>query len=396
MDTVVLRGPGLATDKPPTSLPEAVRLLTVTATYLLSEDGRKASLLSGGNGRAVQELSIDVPASRLHLVSVDDEGVARLKLRPRYDRDEEQRVLRIDTPPTYDSPPSLEDLYREAARNHELERAYHQQRTAARTERRDAQRQLRAQLAQTFMSDRAQRAVVHPAPTPKRCYLATAHGRVLFDINSDEGISRDVPPEAHRRFRADLRGRRDENIRQRTEQLALHEEKKRLVAEWIAAHGTPEQQSRQAAGMLPISEAIEAMTDEAFTVFADQPRYLRDGVDRLQAHLRQSPRYASVVVTSADLIITSKNAGQATATQWALVQQLQAAFPDATVALRVHRLALKREPQAPMLTVYGALVTRKIGPFTLRREYAAPATDEEACHLLSDLSVVESTVGGVQ
>lgn len=393
MDTVVLRGPGLVADKPPASLSETARLLTVTATYLLSEEGRKASLLAGGNGRAVQELSTEVPTSRLHLVSVDDQGVAWLKLRPRYERDGEQRVVRIDTPPTYDCPPSLEDLYREAARNHELERAYHQQRTAARTERRDAQRQFRAQLAQAFMSDRAQRSLVHPAPTPKRCYLATQHGRVLFDINTDEGIARDVPPEAHRRFRTDLRGRRDENLRQRAEQLALHEEKKRLAAEWIAAHGTPEQQSRQAAGVLPMAEAIEAMTDEAFAIFGDRPRYLRDGADRLQAHLRQSPRYANAVVTSADLVVTSKNAGQATAAQWALVQQLQATLPDAAVLLRVHRMAWKHDLQAPTLTVYGVLVTRKRGPFTLRREYAAPGIAVGQSEPLHEFAVVEQTVG---
>src|SRR5881398_721919 len=56
------------------------RTLAVTATYLLSEEGRKASLLTGGDGRAVQELMIEVPANRLHLVSVDSNGVARLKL----------------------------------------------------------------------------------------------------------------------------------------------------------------------------------------------------------------------------------------------------------------------------------------------------------------------------
>ena len=47
---------------------DAARMLAVTASYLLSEDGRKASLLSGGNGRALQELAIQVPANRLHLV----------------------------------------------------------------------------------------------------------------------------------------------------------------------------------------------------------------------------------------------------------------------------------------------------------------------------------------
>jgi len=38
----------------------------VTASYLV-EDGRKASLLSGGKGRALQELVIQVPANRRSL-----------------------------------------------------------------------------------------------------------------------------------------------------------------------------------------------------------------------------------------------------------------------------------------------------------------------------------------
>lgn len=393
MDTVVLRGPGPVSDRASASPPETARLLAVTATYLLSEEGRKASLLAGGDGRAIQQMSIQVPTSRLHLVTVDDEGVALLKLRPRYERDGEQRVIRTDAPPTYDSPPSLEDLYREAARNHELERAYHQQRTAVRTERRETQRQFRAQLAQTFMSDRAQRALVHPAPSPKRCYLTAERGRVLFDVNTDEGIAREVPPEAHRRFRADLRARREQNLHQRAEQLALYEEKKRLIAEWIAVHGTPEQRGRHAAGVLPMAEAIEAMTDEAFVVIGDRPRYLRDGAERLQAHLRQSPQYANAVVTTADLVVTSKNAAQATAAQWALVQELQAALPDATIVLRVHRLTWKHDPQAPTLTINGVLVTRKVGPFTLRREYAAPGSALGQSEPCDEFTVVVQTVG---
>lgn len=371
MDTATLRGPALVTHASGPA-PESPRALTVTATYLLSEDGRKASLLAGGDGRAVQQLSIQVPTSRLHLVSVDNEGVARLKLQPRYDRDGDQRIIRSDTPPTYDSPPSIEDLYKEAARNHELERAYHQQRSAARTERRDAQRQLRTQLAQAFLSDRTQRAIVHPAPSPKRCYLASAHGRVLFDVSTDDGLAKEVPPEAHRRFRGDLRTRREENLRQRAEQLALHEEKQRVIGEWIAAHGTPEQRSRQAAGVLPMAEAIELMADEAFAALAEHPRYVRDGAERLQAHLRQFPQYVTAVVTAADLAVTSKDAGHATAAQWALVQQIQQAVPDATVTLRMHRLSWRHDANAPNLMLYGALVTRKVGPFTYRREFVAP------------------------
>ena len=39
-----------------TAGPEVARTLSVTATYLLSEDGRKASLLAGGDGHAVQQI----------------------------------------------------------------------------------------------------------------------------------------------------------------------------------------------------------------------------------------------------------------------------------------------------------------------------------------------------
>jgi hypothetical protein len=47
-------------------------------------------------------------------------------------------------------------------------------------------------------------------------------------------------------------------------------------------------------------------------------------------------------------------------------------FPDATVVLREHRISWKADVNAPSLTMYGVIVTRKVGPFDLRREYAAP------------------------
>jgi hypothetical protein len=211
---------------------------------------------------------------------------------------------------------------------------------------------------------------VHPAPSPKRCFLATEHGRVMFDATTDDPPARDVPAEAHRRFRADLRARRERNLQERSAQLALHEEKKRFIAEWIALQGTAEQRDRQGAGMLPMEEAIEAITDQAFAALANRPRYLHDGAERLQAQLRQIPEYACVTVTAADVVVTGANAVKATASQWAAVQEIQAAVPDATVTLRVHQIAWKRAPEAPPITAAGILVTQRVGPFALRREFA--------------------------
>jgi hypothetical protein len=351
---------------------EADRTLTITATYVLSEDGRKASLLGGGKGQAVQQVTLRVPANRLHLVSVDPAGVARLRLRPRYQLDGNERVVRIDAPPVYDTPPDIEELFRDAARNHQLERRYEAERRAAKEKRRESDRERRETLAQAFLNDPAQRALVHPPPTARRCYLASARGRELFDVNIDTPPGQEVPLEAHRRFRADLRARRERNVQQRAEQLALHEEKKRVIGEWIAAHGTPDQQARQAAGVLPMDEAIDAMTDQAFAVVASRPRYVHDGVARLQDHVRQHAPYADAIVTRDDLVVRSLNADTMTASQWALVNEFQALLSGATVTLRVHNISWKRDPHVTLPPIFGVLVTARVGPFTFRREYTAP------------------------
>lgn len=355
--------------------PEVARTLSVTAGYVLSEDGRKASLLAGGDGRAVQQITVQVPATRLHLVSVDKQGVARLKLRPRFETDGDERVVRTDAAPVYDAPPSIEDLYRAAARNHELERAFHGQRVTVQAKRQETEREVRERVAQAFLGDKAQRAVMHPAPSPKRCYVVAEHRRLLFDVVTDEGLAREIPPEAHKRFRADLRAKEERNHHERAAQLALHEEKKRVVAEWMAQHGSEEQNARQAAGVLPMDEALELLTDQAFAAIGDRPLYTRDGPERLQTFLREHTGTADTVVAQADVAVRSAHAVKATAAQWATVQALQALMPDASVTLREHVLSSRKDHKAPPLTVFGVLVTKKVGPFLLRREFSAPGRD---------------------
>jgi len=350
--------------------PEVARTLSVTASYLLSENGRKASLLAGGDGHAVQQIALQVPANRLHLVSVDKQGVARLKIRPRFEMDGDRGIVRIDAAPLYDAPPTIEELYRAAAKNHELESAYYAERVAQRSKRSDSDRALRESVAEGFLADKEQRAVSHPPPSPKRCYVITDRGRLLFDVGTDQGLAKDVPPEAHRRFRADLKAREERNRHDRSEQLALHDEKKRFVADWIAVNGTEEQRTRQAAGVLPMEEAIEAITDGVFEPLGDHRRYTRDGVERLRGHLAQFAEDTSVVVTSADVLVSSENAKTATAGEWGLVREFQARWPDASVTLRSHRISFKRDTRVPPILARGILVTVKHGPFTLRREYA--------------------------
>ena len=346
--------------------------LKVTVAYGLSEAGRKASLLTGGDGRARQQLSLQVPSSRLHLVGVDPDGVARLKLQPRFELTDSERVVRQDGPPIYDQPPTVEDLYRDAARNHELERLFLAQRQAWRGERREADRERRVDTAREFLSNPAQRAIVHPAPTPKRCFIQTATGRLMFDATSDTGIAKEVPEQAYRRFRNDLHARKQRNLIDRAAQMELHEQKKAAASSWLAAYGTADQRARASAGVLALEEIVAAMTDDAFAAAADFPQYERDGVTRLQAYLRATLGDADLSVPPADLKVESADASSATAGQWQVISNLQAKFPDAVVKLREHRLTSLRHATVPPLKTYGVLVTRKVGPFNLRREFAAP------------------------
>jgi hypothetical protein len=391
MDTVTaISNRRLEALQPPAGAPPATKLLTVTATYLLSEDGRKASLLDGGDGKAVQQLSLQVPANRLHLVSVDAHGVARLKLRPQYRLDGDNGIVRVDAAPTYDAPPDVEELYREAARNHQLERAYHAERQAAKTKRREADHERRVAVAKAFLGDPSRRALPHPTPTSKRCVVETEDGRIFFDADTDAAPAREVPAEAHRRFRADLRAQRERNLKTRAEQLALHEEKKRFVADWIAAHGTPEQRTRANAGVLPIEEAIEAVTDHTFAAVATFQRYVPDGMCRLQELLDQRNLQQRLVLSPDDVLVSSADVPTMTATQWAVVNQFRHALPDATVVLRVHRISWKKDASVAIAPCFGILVSQRVGPFTLRREFRSEAIQITGGKSAGDQETIET------
>jgi hypothetical protein len=352
-----------------TPSPQTVR---VRAVFRLSEAGRRASLLAGGNGRRRQRLVFRMPASRMHLVHVDHDGVAFLKLRPRFEMRDDQQVARIDAAPIYDAPPSVETLLQDAARNHELEAAYHAQGVAYRSARQDVTQGWRTQVAESFLGDTSQRALVHPSPTARRCVVTSERGRVQFDAKRDRGVARDVPPEALRRFQADLRARRERAEHTIVEFHSAYAEKQRLVREWMRDNGTADQRARLAAGVLPLDEAVQAMTDDAFRALARLPRYQPDGVARLQAYLRTFPPYTTATVSELSLHVATRYLTEASPVHWALMQEVQRAVPAARVYLRERVLSWTDDRDAPRLRVVTVLGFLKRGPLTLRREYCVP------------------------
>ena len=351
---------------------DASRTLSVTADYRLSEAGRKASLLAGGDGRAEQRLKIAVPTTRLHLVHVDGNGVARLKLRPQFKLNPDQRIVRIKLAPEYDQPPTLDELFQDAARNHELERTYHAQRAASQTTQRQTFDEWRNQVALDFLGDPNRRAVVYPAPTPRRCQLMTDRGAVHFDARRDAGIAKQVPVEAFRRFDADIRVRHARGAEQRAQNETVHADKQQMMRAWVEAHGSSDQRQRLQAGVFPFSEYLDAITDQTFRSLAHLEPYRHDGPVRLQAHLRELGTHPQAMVSPGELTVTTRPLPTATPDQWALMQQIHATLGDANVQLRDRSLGWTRHTDAPKLKLVTALVTTKVGSLLVRREFHVP------------------------
>jgi hypothetical protein len=353
---------------------DAARTLTVRAEYRLSQAGRKAALLNGRSGRAIQRIKVTLPATRLHLVHVDVNGLARLKLRPQYKLNAQQQVVRIDARPTYDYPPAVDELLQDAARNHEMERAFFAQHTTVQITRREANANWLDEIARAFLNDPAQRAVIRPAPTARRCQLVTARGSMHFDARRDVGLARRVPLEAFRRYQNDLRIRNGQAAFQREHDVVVDADRQTMMREWVEAHGTIEQRERLSAGLFPKSEWVAAVASSAFAPLGFLPVYDAIGPRFLERFLRQHADYHTAVVSREEFRVSTRALPGATPVQWELIRQVRAAMPDAGVLLLERELAWTRDPHAPRHRAVTVLVTVRIGPLRLRREYYVPQT----------------------
>ena len=70
---------------------------TVKILYLLSEEGRKQSLLSGGDGKRIQEITAPISKEILDLASVDENGNATLKIGYTGDGNSSYYTVVVDT-----------------------------------------------------------------------------------------------------------------------------------------------------------------------------------------------------------------------------------------------------------------------------------------------------------
>ena len=92
----------------------------------------------------------------------------------------------------------------------------------------------------------------------------------------------------------------------------------------------------------------------------------------MQEQLRQLPGHADVVVTASDVSVVTRLLPTASAIQWSLVNEIRSLIPGAQVQLRERSLAWTRDAAAPKVRLVSALVTTRVGPVLLRREFQVP------------------------
>ena len=203
----------------------------------------------------------------------------------------EQRVVRIDAPPTYDTPPTVDDLFREAGRNHQLEHAFHAEHSAARHAQRETDRQRRNEVAEAFLEGSAAAADASADAQPTTVSIWTPRtAALMFDAGAMTDRRALVPPEAYRRFRADLRCRKRGGDRRLPHRSRRTRSRNRRSPTGSPQYGTPQQQARQAAGVLPMEEVIEAMADQAFAA--------GDGFERYPMRRRGAPPAAAPAIAA--------------------------------------------------------------------------------------------------
>ena len=284
----------------------------------------------------------------------------------------EHRVIKVKLAPVYDHPPTIDELFQDAARNHELERAYHAQRTSAQAARRETLDEWRNQVALEFLGDPNRRAVAYPPPSKRRCQVMTDRGPVHFDAKRDMGVARQIPLEAFRRFDNDVRISHGRGADQRSRNLARHAQRQQMMHEWIAVHGSHDQHERLSAGVLPFEEFVDALTEVTFRPLSHLTPYQTDGAARMQEQLRLLPGHADAIVTASEVSVITRLLPTATAIQWSLVNEIRSIIPGAQVQLRERSLAWTRDADAPKVRLVSTLVTTRVGPVLLRREYQVP------------------------
>ena len=307
--------------------------------YYLSEQGRRDSLLKGGDGHFKQTMAGSINETDIEMFSVDASGLVFFDAttipttcwwwvcEPPTTKG---RVVAHDNGEAqlhWDIVPSWEDLL-------SIAREVKDQN--------DEMQAKREQITEAFTND------------PKARAIKIEQHHVIVDGEKFD-VKHPLYVVAHNRWNQD--------------QAELKQRNRATLADWIKQHGSTNQQQRLAAHLLPWNEAYQTATEYLYSPLQPFPLYER--FSREEVCECQRDEYIS---KTCDIKFQSVDATELTADEWDQLSQIQAVVPDATFQLREHRAACFNVVGQKVRR--GVIVKFTLGELGFKREFALGGTHD--------------------
>lgn len=204
-----------------------------------------------------------------------------------------------------------------------------------------------------FLVDPAQRATIY----------TNSVGVAFWDVKPEHPRYAELRAEAEKRVDAD-KAAKEKDERERTEAKAQQ------VAAWVAVHGDDNQKARYAAGLFPETEALKAIEATAWEPLLDFPLFAEIEKSEVRAECDDdcvcSSGYNNCKVTC-DTI----DAPSADASEWDSLTAIRAALPNAEISLKeVSCACTDNDCKTGEITrryFYAKIV---VGAFTFTRKFA--------------------------
>jgi hypothetical protein len=308
----------------------------VTIKYLLSEQGRRESLKSGGNGCRQQEVVGTLPNNaELDAFTVDNDGQAHFDLTkidgldPDFNSDilpPPEKGQWADDTIVWDIVPSFDDLLRVIrnikAENDGMQAAY------------DEHREELQRAAEAFYAN------------PKARAQNISKGYVQIGDKSFYGEEWNaLVNEARKRVDADSE--------------ALKQRNRATLAQWIGQNGTENQRQRVAAGLLPWQEAYNSAEDYLYRPL--------NGFALYEKWKDEEVKCVCFSDFSCDRKYQSVDATELTSDEWDSLTAIKAKVPGAEFQLREHRAQCQSATET--LIRRGVIVKFKLGELGFKREF---------------------------
>lgn len=337
-----------------------------TIHYMLSEAGRKASLLAGGDGREQQTISGALTTENIDLFKIDAQGIARAAigtLATNYAQGYSNPPTYLaatdgpkqDAPPTWEQAVSAVQVAASVARSKAAEKAVAEEAAVAQERINIAHNAaIVAEWERGLLADPAARM---PGNTYTGGVSHEIYTQLRFPPYLNDILSAGFRSEMRRRKEAD----EAEAARGKADALKVQ---LALVSEFVATHGTASQIQRYEATLLPSLELKELIAADLFSALAEFPRYERMTASDVcgEGAEREDDEHVK---------FSNSEAAEVPADTWDIYLAIKAAAGESvSIEVRLHHGRCECDG-VPSQERYGVKVVKALGSFTIAREFAA-------------------------